>query len=71
MLNKKILYAIVVDAGGAHEAACVYSIWQTHKEAVEEAARLYKEKIPRGCYEGDISVVTVRLGQSYNTWIEA
>lgn len=63
------LFCVVADAGAAHEAECVYSIWETLAEAQLEIDRLVRENIEPGCNGGAWSVVPYELGTPRDMWI--
>ena len=65
-----VVFCIVADTAGAHEAECVYSIWTTAYLAQAELTRI-KQTQPTGggCYGGRFHVVTVALDHPSETWI--
>lgn len=63
------LFCVVADAGGAHEAECVYSIWETRELAESEVDRLKREDVECGCYGGRWSVIPATLNAPSDTWI--
>lgn len=70
----KNVFCVCVDAGGAHEADCVYSLWDNLVEAEQEAKRLNDKSrsdpsFSLGCYGGEAYIVTVELNSSRNKWI--
>ena len=65
----RVLFAIVADTGGAHEAGCVYSLWTSGERAAQELVRLQRDDVPAGCNSGQFHVVTVTIDQSSNDWI--
>lgn len=49
---------------GAHEAECVYSIWNTK----EEAERLNNGEESLSCYDGKAYVKPVYMNEKRNEW---
>lgn len=68
-MNKGKLFCVVADAGVAHEAECVYSIWPTEKKAELEIDRLVAAKVHPGCNGGSWMVVSVQLERQSDVWI--
>ena len=66
-----VVFCIVADTDGAHEADCVYSIWTTAELAQTELARINQaQPIGGGCYGGRFHVVTVALDHQSDMWIQ-
>ena len=70
----KEIFCVCVDAGGAHEAECVYSIWDDLKKAELEAERLNQKAkqeahFSLGCYDGEAYVLATTGNESRNEWI--
>lgn len=65
--NMKI-YLVLVDTNGAHEADCLYSVWNNKKDAEKEAERLNKSGMSLGCYGGKAGVQVVEINKPYNEW---
>ena len=63
------LWAVTCDAGGAHEASCVYSVWTTPEGAEAERSRLVATQGTGGCYAGDFDVVEITADVSEDEWI--
>lgn len=63
------VYCVCVNAGGAYEAECVYSIWTDEAAAEHEAWRLNTSGISLGCYEGRAYVKEVKINIRSNEWI--
>lgn len=64
-----MVWCVVADAGGAHEAECVYSMWSTQDSAEREIVRLVTEGVEIGCYGGRLTVTPVQLDKPSNEWI--
>jgi hypothetical protein len=69
------IYCVCVDAAGAHEAECVYSVWTDESAANEEAKRLNAlseqedAAFSLGCYGGKAYVTQVKANEPRNEWI--
>lgn len=63
------VFCVCVDARGAHEAECVYSVWTTQEAADAEAKRLNTSGASLGCYGGMAFVVSIKLNEPRNEWI--
>ena len=67
--SKDIVFAVVADTGGAHEAECIYSVWTTREQAQVEIYRLRTVGVDPGCYDGDWSIAMVPVNCSSDVWI--
>jgi hypothetical protein len=64
------LWAVTADAGFAHGADCVYSVWTTESGAEEERHRLATiEPHGGGCNNGDFHVVEIVADKANDEWI--
>lgn len=63
------VWCVVADTGGAHEAECVYSIWQAKASAEAEMARLIAADVCAGCNGGDFYVAEYELDTPRDEWI--
>lgn len=64
------LYAVMCDAGGAHEAECVYSVWTTRAGAEQEEARLWAANpTGGGCYRGAFYILEIEADHASDEWI--
>ena len=68
-MEKKKLFCVIASSGGAYEAECVYSIWETKEYAEKEVKKLIECNISAGCNGGEFYVKDVELNKSYEEWI--
>jgi hypothetical protein len=62
------IYLVLVDASGAHEADCLYSVWDNKKQAEKEVKRLNESAMSLGCYKGDAGIKIIDINKPYDSW---
>jgi len=67
--KNKIVYCVVADTSSAHEAECVYSIFESEILAAKEINRLILANVSAGCYDGKFYIKPVALNCSSDNWI--
>ncbi len=65
------IFAIMQDAGGAHEPDCVLSLWSTYAGAVSELGRLHAQTTEASRVFGNYHIVPVTLDTPSDLWIGA
>jgi|TARA_R110000796_G_scaffold249997_1_gene378405 hypothetical protein len=62
------IYLVMVDTNGAHEADCLYSVWDNKSDAKKEVKRLNKSGMSLGCYGGRAEFKIIEINKPYDTF---
>ena len=64
------IYLVMVNTNGAHEADCLYSVWDNIENAKQEIKRLNDSGFSLGCYAGEAGLQVIELNKSYDSFQE-